>query len=143
MKKLLVALVGGVMLFGSAVVFAGVPKGKEVLNLTLIDGKKKEPVVFNHAKHNTEYKKKGGAAIECKDCHHTATSDKDVKKCTDCHVKVGETPKKIDGKDAAALADEKFSTKSIIFHTKCKDGCHKDMKDEGKKITACKTCHAK
>ena len=137
MKKILVALVGGVLLFGSAVVLAGVPAGKEDLKLANIDGKKKDAVAFPHAKHVTEFKKKGGAAIECKDCHHTAKDEASVKSCGSCHPAVGEAPKD----KAPALADAKFSTKSVIFHTTCKDGCHKEMKAEGKKITSCKVCH--
>ena len=139
MKKLLVGLMGAVLMFGSAVVLAGVPAGKEELKLTHLDGKKKEAVVFGHAKHDTEFKKKGGAAIECKDCHHAAKAEADIKACSSCHPAAGSEPKD----KAPAMADAKFGTKSVIFHATCKDGCHKEMKAEGKKLTSCKVCHTK
>lgn len=146
MKKTPALLASMAVLLAAAFVFAGgVPKGKEVLKIDLIEGKK-GTVEFPHAKHVAEFKKVGGAEIVCKDCHHTATSDKDVKKCSDCHMKVGETPKKIDDKEAPLLAAMKSDTvdpKSVIFHKTCKDGCHKEMKAEGKKITSCKVCHKK
>ena len=70
-----------------------------------------------------------------------------VKPCSECHVKMGEAPKTIGGKTAIALAAEKspgkIDNKKVLFHINCKDGCHKEMKAEGKKITACKTCHPK
>lgn len=137
-------VVAGVMLFGSALM-AGVPKGKETLKIDMIPGKK-GAVEFPHAKHVDEFKGKGGVKIECKNCHHTATSDKDVKKCSDCHVKPGETLKKIGDKEAPALATmkspDKADTKTIIFHKRCKDGCHKELKGENpKKLTSCKLCH--
>jgi hypothetical protein len=145
MKKTLAVLASMAVLTTAALVFAGVPKGKETLKIDLIAGKK-GAVEFPHAKHAAEFKKAGGAAIECKDCHHTAKSEKDAKSCSECHVKPGEAAKKIDGKEAPVIATmkgDKADTKSVIFHKTCKDGCHKEMKAEGKKITACKTCHKK
>ena len=55
----------------------------------------KQPAVkFDHAKHATTFKKDGGAAIVCKDCHHTLKSDapaadEKMQVCGACHVKDG------------------------------------------------------
>ena len=146
MKKTLALLASMAVLMAAALVSAAVPAGKETLKIDAIAGKK-GAVEFQHAKHDVEYKKKGGAKIECKDCHHTATDEANVKPCGECHAKAGEAAKKIDGKDAPVLATmksaDKADTKSVLFHKTCKDGCHKEMKAEGKKITSCKICHKK
>lgn len=152
MEKMSVAIGAAVILISGLVLAAEIPASKDTITLNLIEGKK-GPVEFPHKKHVTEFKKKGGAAIVCKDCHHTLKSDKEMPKpCQECHVKVGEAEKTIDGKKAPPLAvaksDGKIEQKSVIFHKTCLDGCHKEMKDEvkkkdGKNITACKTCHNK
>lgn len=146
-RKLSLALAATVLLVSGLVVAADIPGDKATISIDLIEGKK-GAVKFEHAKHVAEYKKAGGAAITCKDCHHTLKSDADpIKPCSECHVKMGTAEKEIDGKKAMALATEKsagkIDQKSIIFHQNCTEGCHKAMKAEGKKITACKTCHAK
>ena len=146
-RKIALALASAVLLVSALVVAADIPGDKATITIDQIEGKK-GAVKFEHSKHVTEYKKAGGAKIECKDCHHTIKSDSDpVKPCTECHVKVGEAEKEIDGKKAQALGKEKkpgkIDNKSVIYHVNCKDGCHKEMKAEGKKITSCKVCHPK
>jgi hypothetical protein len=146
-RKLALILGGALLLVSGLVVAADIPGDKAEISIDLIEGKK-SATPFPHAKHATEFKKKGGAKIECKDCHHTLASDREKPKaCSECHVKVGEAEKEIGGKKAPALAKEKspgkIDQKSVIFHINCKDGCHKEMKAEGKKITSCTVCHPK
>jgi len=139
-----------VILVSALVVAADVPAGKEEVVLNALGGKQ-GPVKFPHAKHVKEFKKKGGAAIVCKDCHHTLKADapgagEKAESCATCHVKPGEAEKEIGGKKAPAIAvmkGDKADMKSVIYHKECADGCHKDMKAEGKNITVCKTCHQK
>jgi len=145
----MVTVLGLSMLAMAGWALAGVPAGKEVIAINLIGGDK-SPVTFQHAKHVAEHKGVGGKAIVCKDCHHTLKTDtgegETVATCSTCHVKDGEAQKTIDGKPVALLATMKAGKpeiNSIIFHKKCKDGCHKDLKAEGKAITGCKTCHTK
>ena len=137
-------VLGSALVLLASAVWAGVPKGKEELKIDLIEGDK-GVVAFPHAKHNTDYKKAGGAAIVCKDCHHTSTDEKEVKACSGCHVKEGEAQKEHDGKKAPFLATkkgDKIDRKTVIFHARCLDNCHKAVqKESGKKITGCKTCH--
>lgn len=89
---------------------------------------KKQPgVTFPHAEHV-----KG--VDSCDTCHHTnkgltAKSDKDVKKCSSCHL---------NPKDNAPSMSE-MSPKKNPFHVLCV-GCHKE---QGKGPTVCKECHAK
>ena len=148
MKTLSNLLMGVVIvLAGATVLAADVPSGKETLKIDLVDGKK-GAVEFQHAKHTTTYKKKDGSKIECVDCHHTIKGDEKAKACSTCHVKVGEAEKDVGGKKAPALAamkGDKVNTKSVIFHTRCKDACHKEIGKtaEGVKLTSCKTCHKK
>lgn len=134
-------LLAGLSLFvvsASGVVIAA---EKAVIKIDQIPGKK-GAVTFNHGKHINEYKAKGGAAITCKDCHHTLKSAADkagAKACSECHVKPGEAQK---GKAPFLYAAEgdKIDQKSVIYHGRCLD-CHKAMKAEGKDIAGCKTCH--
>ena len=152
MKKTLAigsAVIGFVMLVSGAVMAAAtVPAGKETVKIDVIPGDK-GAVEFPHAKHVTTFKKVGGKAIVCKDCHHTLKADEPTatdaaQACQTCHVL--DTPKTVDGKTAPVLAtmkEGKADLKSVIFHERCKDGCHKEMKAEGKNITGCNTCHKK
>ncbi len=131
------------------IVAAGVPADKKVITIDHL--KKDKPVVeFPHAKHNEEFKKMGGAKIVCKDCHHTLkgdepTADDKAQGCPECHVQEGQTQKKVGDKTAPFMAttkDGKWDRKSVIFHERCLDNCHKKVqKETGKKIAACKTCH--
>ncbi len=147
MKKTVTMFIGVLMLAGSALA-ANVPAGKETIKLDTIPGDK-GVVEFPHAKHATTFHKAGDKAITCKDCHHTLKGDapaagETIAACTSCHVL--NTPKTVDGKPAPVLAnvkDGKAELKSVIFHTQCKDGCHKEMKGSGKNITGCNTCHKK
>lgn len=133
-----------ILLASGWVVAADIPSDKEALTLSDLGGKQ-GPVAFQHQKHVKEFKKKGAAAIVCNDCHHKLQGDK-VVGCKECHAKPGEAEKTIDGKKALALAtvkDGKAEMKSVLYHKTCIDGCHKEMKAEGKNITGCKTCHKK
>lgn len=153
-KWLISLLVVGLFGVSGLVLAADVPKDKEVLKLKLIDGKKKAPVKFDHAKHVKEYKDAKGAAISCKSCHHTLKaapkSAKDVKACSSCHVAEGKAQKEHGGKKAPFIATkkgDKFDKKSVIFHDTCVK-CHKAVekanpKLKEKKISKCKNCHGK
>ena len=153
-KWLMALLVVGFFGVSSLVIAADIPKDKQVLNLKFIDGKKKAPVKFQHAKHVKEYKDAKGAAITCKSCHHrlkaAPKSAKDVKGCTSCHVAEGQAQKVDGGKKAPFIAikkGDKFKAKSVIFHETCVT-CHKavekaDPKIKAKKISKCKNCHKK
>lgn len=142
------AVIGGLMIVLATGAFAAsVPAGKETIKLDVIPGDK-GAVEFPHAKHMT-FKGPGDKAITCKDCHHTLKGDapaagETVAACTSCHVL--DTPKTVGGKPAPVLATMKggkAELKSVLFHTSCKDGCHKEMKAAGKNITGCNTCHKK
>lgn len=129
-----------------AVIAADIPAGKETISIDQLPGKK-GTVEFPHAKHSKEFKDPSGAAIACKNCHHTAKDGEAPKACGSCHVKPGEAEKDIGGKKAAALATmksaDKVNQKSVIYHQRCRDACHKKVKIEGKKIGSCKACHKK
>ncbi len=147
-KLMLVMMTGVVALGVAAVAMAGVPAGKEVLKIELLPVKQ-GAVTFAHAKHATEFKKADGAAITCKDCHHTLAAAEPaageaVKSCDSCHAKDG-VAKTVDGKQVppvGTLKDGKAEMKSVIFHKTCLD-CHKAMKAAGKNIAGCTTCHKK
>lgn len=148
MKKIgFVSSMVGVLMLAGAALAANVPAGKESMKIDTIPGEK-GAVEFPHAKHLT-FKGPGDKAITCKSCHHTLKGDapgagESAQACTVCHVL--NTPKTVDGKPAPVLAnmkDGKAELKSVLFHTQCKDGCHKEMKAAGKNITGCNTCHKK
>jgi len=153
MKKLstlLGSLTAVIALCITALVMAAeVPADKASMTLELMPTKQGK-VVFPHAKHAKEFKK-NGAAITCKDCHHTLKAvepgaGEKIEACTTCHAKAGEAEKDVGGKKAPAVAtlkDGKAEMKSVIFHKTCLDGCHKQAKVEGKNLGACKTCHQK
>ena len=146
MSKLTKLLVAMCVVLGGATVWAGsIPAGKEKISIDVIKGKK-GAVEMSHADHSAKFKKKDGSAIDCKDCHHTFDGTGDPKACSSCHAAPGEAQKEHGGKKAANLATmkgDKADTKSVVFHTTCKDGCHKAVGKSaaGKKLTSCKTCH--
>ncbi|GMV44566.1 MAG: hypothetical protein AMXMBFR64_62820 [Myxococcales bacterium] len=127
-----------VALYGAA--GAEVPKDTATLKIDHIDGKK-GAVTFEHAKHASEYKKADGSAIACIECHHTTRDPAETRACIHCHVKAGERQVDYGGTLVIPVAVEKAGAvdqRSVIFHTQC-IACHKQV--EGKKLTACKTCH--
>ena len=146
------ALIGGLVL--AIVAVAGlvsaldIPKGKEEIKLSYIDGKKGD-VKFPHKKHATEFKV-GDKAIACKTCHHTLKGEPktagDIQKCGACHVAAGTEQKETGGKKAPFLATKKgdsYDKKSVIFHNVCLK-CHEKVGKVGEKnLKACKTCHSK
>ncbi len=142
MKKLVTALLG--VMLAAGVAYAKDPP-KEV-TIDLIKGDK-GAVTLPHEKHATF--KHGGKEVVCKDCHHTLKAAKpaageEVAPCQNCHVV--DTPKTVDGKVAPVLAKlnaGKAELKSVLFHTTCKDSCHKEVKtaSDGKNLTSCTTCH--
>jgi len=151
MKKTMTLMLCGAAaaLLASGIAFAAtIPADKEAMTLTGIPGD--QPAVkFPHAKHVTTFKA-ADKAIVCKDCHHTLEAadggTAKVESCETCHVKPDQAQKEVGGKKAPflyALKDGKAEMKTVIFHAKCKDGCHKTLKIEGKNMTACKTCHPK
>lgn len=149
MKKTLSVLTIGLAMTMSGVAFAqAIPADKATVKIDSIPGEK-GAVELAHAKHANELKGPGGKDITCKSCHHTLKADapaagEKVAACSSCHVV--DTPKTVDGKQAPVLATmkgPKADLKSVLLHKTCKDGCHKDMKAEGKSITSCTTCHKK
>ncbi len=133
------------------VLAADVPKGKEILKIDLIKGRKGK-VKFTHAKHVKEHKTANGKAITCKMCHHTLKgtpkNPKKVTKCSACHVAEGQRQRKHKGHKAAFLAvkkGKKINKKSVIFHKTCVR-CHKAVARKNtklKKIAKCSNCHSK
>ncbi len=151
-KWLIGLLVIGFFALSSLVLAADVPKGKEVLKIDIIKGKK-GVVKFPHAKHVKEFKDAKGKAITCKNCHHTLRgppkNPKKVEKCSDCHVAEGQPQKTHGGKKARLLAKKKgegIDRKTVIFHKRCVE-CHKAVAKANpemkKKIGKCKNCHKK
>ena len=67
--------------------------------------------------------------------------------CTTCHVRQGEDQKEYEGVKVPFLGikkGDKYFNKSITFHSRCNDLCHRPVRKEtGKKITGCSTCHTK
>ncbi len=153
MKKTVTTMLygfGAVALLASGFAFAAtIPADKAEMKISEIPGD--QPATpFAHAKHATTYKGAGGKAITCKDCHHELKTPDGgtakVEACSVCHVKPDQAQKTVDGKPAPflyTLKDGKAEMKSILYHQQCKDGCHKQVKVEGKNLTACKTCHPK
>ncbi len=147
-NKLAVAVAAAGVLISGLVVAADIPGDKAVISMDQVAGKK-GAVEFQHTRHATEFKKVGGVAIECTECHHTLASNSETPKpCGECHAPLGAAEKMIDGKAAPVMAVEKkpgkIDQKSILYHMNCVDGCHKAVKKaEGKKITACKVCPPK
>lgn len=98
-------------------------------SVTINAAASKQPgVVFPHAKHMT-------AVAKCETCHHTdkgltKDTDKDVKKCSACHL---------NPKDANVPNMADMSMSKNPFHVRCV-GCHKAEK---KGPTLCKDCHKK
>ena len=133
----------------SWVAAGGEPAKDETVSIDHIDGNK-GTVVFNHVKHAEEFKGPGGATPTCRTCHHTLEADApppgtEVKACVACHVKEGGDKVSHAGKDARFLATHKGSgrvdQRTVVFHGSCREGCHKPLKAEGKRIHTCKTCH--
>jgi hypothetical protein len=98
-------------------------------NITIDVAKAKQPgVPFTHGKHATTY------VAKCETCHHTdkgltKDTDKNVKKCSSCHMEATGSLGTI--KDASLTKNP--------YHASC-IGCHKTEK---KGPTLCKDCHKK
>lgn len=150
-RKLFAGLISFTIIAISGVVIAAtVPATKKVIKIDQVPGKK-GAVTFDHAKHSATAKNAKGAAITCKDCHHTLAAAEpanvaDVKACGACHVKEGEAQKEHAGKKARFMAVKKGSSvdvKTMIWHASCQE-CHKAVAkaDASKKsIKTCKACH--
>ncbi len=165
--SLIVAVVGGLLIFTAMGLYAGT----EVKDIVTMDNKayakhKKGIVAFTHEKHQAEYAKKHPDLFKrgCGECHH----DKDnkpltelkagdtVQNCIECHKKAGEISKeeKKKMKEAKVSKDEKKSKKleyhAEALHYNCR-GCHKAYNKKIKKMdpkpekapTTCKKCHPK
>jgi hypothetical protein len=140
----LIAAVGGTSTLLWA---AAVPANKATIQIDHLPGKK-GAVAFPHAKHAADFKKQGGAPIQCKDCHHTEKTDtpdpKAVKACATCHLVEGQ-PKDVDGKKAPLMGEkiagkDEYKIPTVLFHKLCQN-CHQKTKVEGKNLGACTTCH--
>jgi hypothetical protein len=124
--------------------------------------KHKEGVVeFSHGKHQNEYAKEYPEFYKnsCGECHHDEDNKPltelkegdDVKRCIECHKKLGEVPKKLkkEWKKKKISKEEKKKLEleyhAEAFHENCRV-CHKkfNKKYKPKKApTTCKTCHPK
>ena len=127
---------------------AQVPAGKEEMVLSHIPGKL-GPVAFTHQRHASSYRMPDGAAIRCKDCHHTLAADEPGEplpdmRCTLCHVPLGAPEREYGGKKARTLAalkpDGAIDIRSVLFHDQCR-GCHLKIKTETLNLATCKVCH--
>ncbi len=125
-----------------------VPPGKEEMILSHIPGKL-GPVAFSHGRHASVYRMPDGAAIRCKDCHHTLAANEPGEpfpdmRCTLCHVRLGDPEKEYGGKKARTLAtlkpDGAIDIRSVLFHDQCR-GCHLKIKTETLNLATCKVCH--
>lgn len=137
----IIALMAG--LFLVAAVYAGT-KMPAKMEIYAPYKHKKSPVMFDHLKHQKEYK------IACGECHHddkgkpltNLKEGDDVKRCYDCHKKPGE----LKGKKAKGLTkEEKLAYHANALHENCV-GCHKkyDKENKTKKApTKCTACHPK
>ena len=144
MKKMVTALLG-VMLAAGVAYAKDAPKE---VTIDLVKGDK-GAVTFPHEKHQTF--KHGGKEVVCKDCHHTLKAAKPaagetVAPCESCHLV--DNPKTVEGKVVLVLAkvnNGKAELKTVLFHTTCKDSCHKEVKtaSDGVNLTSCNTCHKK
>jgi len=139
---------GGVLVLVLGVSALGIADD-ETVSIDRIEGNK-GVVKFNHVKHTKEFKGPGGQAMTCKTCHHTLEVDfppkgTEVKTCVACHVPEGKPQVEHGGKPGRFLAKHKSSgrvdQKTVVFHTSCREACHKPLKKEGKRIHTCKTCH--
>jgi len=81
------------------------------MSINIIGGKQ-GPAKFPHAKHAKEFKK-DGAAITCKECHHTLKAAdggaEKVEGCPACHVKEAK-PEGVRGQEASFLATMKATS---------------------------------
>ncbi len=117
-----------VLVCGATFVFAHHGPAK----VSIAAAAKKQPAVaFDHAKHTT-------LAKTCDTCHHTnkgltADTDKDVKKCSSCHL---------NPKDANVPNMAEMSMTKNPFHIRCV-GCHKAGVAGKKGPAVCKDCHKK
>jgi len=121
--KRLVALMAVVAFLAVAMVAFGMPAAPTGdIEIVKAEGGSKPPVSFSHVKH-------AAAVPDCVTCHHTSKVGGAIEKCSACH-KAEKDGKKLSSKDAA--------------HKTCR-GCHKNMKDAGKKTgpTPCTGCHKK
>ena len=118
---------------------------------------KEHIVVFQHRKHQQEYRKINPELFNstCGDCHHdednkalTKLKEGDhVKPCIECHKKADY----IDGKESKRLSEKEIREyQANVMHDNCKE-CHKKFKkkkglktkDKGYAPSTCKTCHSK
>ncbi|MDL1958830.1 MAG: cytochrome c family protein [Deltaproteobacteria bacterium] len=136
--SMVVAVCFGLVMAGVAM---ATDKGPETITMDskVFAKHKKSLVIFNHAKHNVDYK------IACTECHHVYKDGKNVwkegdavQKCDACHT------------GAKAPKEPKLSKEEQIkgymysaIHENCKS-CHKAAKKEGKAApTKCTECHPK
>jgi hypothetical protein len=147
-KKLLLltsAIVGMVVLFVTAGIYAGTTAPDVIPMENKAYEHKKGIVQFSHKKHYTDY----GAG--CGECHHDANNKPldnlkegdDVQPCFECHNKPGEKPK---GKGAPKLSKkEEILYHAEALHDNCK-GCHRTFNKKNKTKaapTTCTKCHPK
>jgi hypothetical protein len=127
---------------------AQVPAGKEVMVLSHIPGKL-GPVRFTHSDHASRYRMPDGAAVRCRDCHHTLATPEPSEplpdmRCTLCHVPMGQPERSFDGKPARSLArakpDGTIDIRSVLFHDQCR-GCHLKIPAGVLNLATCKVCH--
>jgi hypothetical protein len=154
---LLIAVITGII---TMFVVGGIQAGTKVPDVIKLDNKayskhKEGIVLFQHRKHQGEYKDKNSELFNstCGECHHDEDNKPrinlkegdGVKNCIECHKKA----RYIKGKKAKGLSKEKRREyQANAMHDNCK-ACHKKFnkkkrlksKDKGYAPNTCKTCH--
>ncbi len=153
---LISTIIAIVILFGTVKNHAGT-KVDDVLKLQNKSYRKHKEgiVIFQHRKHQGEYREKNPKLFNstCGECHHdddnkpriNLKEGDEVKNCIECHKKASY----IKGKRAKGLSKEKRREyQANAMHDNCKT-CHKKFnkkkrlkrKDKGYAPNTCKTCH--
>ncbi len=131
-----------------ALLALGAGANPETVTLKYLEGKR-APVVLPHQAHVVDYKGPGGATIACRDCHHTLTADDaEVKPCVSCHALPNQPMATHGGVEPPRYAVEKkpgvFDIKTLVAHTQCFEGCHKQLPArQAKALKKCAACHPK
>lgn len=158
-KFFLIAVTIGISLL---LLGTGIHAGNKVADVIKLENKayadhKEGVVIFQHRKHQKEYREKNPGLFKsaCGECHH----DKDnkplvnlkegdeVQNCIECHKK----PAYVKGNEAKGLSKkQKREYHANAMHDNCK-ACHKEsnkkkglkLKDKGYAPNTCNSCHQK
>jgi hypothetical protein len=162
-KKLMVlVIVVSAALFAAGGIFAKAVPEMIKLEDPAYKEHEKGVVEFTHGKHQTEYAKKYPEFYKngCGECHHDENNKPlsglkegdDVKRCIECHKKLGEVPSKLkkEWRKKKVKKDERKKMEleyhAEAFHDNCR-GCHREYnkkyKPSQKAPTTCTQCHPK